>query len=210
MHDKLFSFLKHFLFAVFYTFIIFVISTYVALISFDDYTTSYSVLGGTWAISFFCVLPILSFIAPFVIKFITKCSFWKMALYAFVSVLIYILLYWGTNLICIEYCKSFTPEKWVKYPYERYYMLDDLNETYELRGMTRDELISLLGDAEDSPSDSENNSSDIIYEVKSKLLSGQKIRFIMDGEIVSDIKIIKRGMKGDEDEFPFPKIDKDS
>ena len=131
-----------------------------------------------------------------------------MALYAFLSILIYILLSWGTDLMCIEYCKSFTPEKWAKYPYERHYMVDDLNEKYELRGMTRNELTLLLGKPEDSLSDKDTHSADIIYKTESKLLSGQKLRFIMEGEIVSDIKIIKRDMKGHEDEYPFPKTDK--
>ncbi len=205
MKDKMLAFLEHLIFAIFYAFIIFIIYAYLTILSLDC-TTSYSVLGNTWAILFFYVLPILSFIAPFVIKFINKCSFWKMALYAFVSVLICILLYWGTDLICIEYCKSFTPEKWARCPYERYYMVDDLNEKYELHGMTCDELTSLLGEPEDSLSDKDTDSADIIYEIESKLLYGQKIRFIMEGEIVSDIKIINRDMKGHEDEYPFPKV----
>ncbi|MBQ9985774.1 MAG: hypothetical protein IJP38_05650 [Oscillospiraceae bacterium] len=207
MEDKILDLLIYLIFAIFYAFIVFIVNGYLAIISLDC-TTSYSVLGDAWGLLFFYVLPIAFFIAPFVIKFITKCSFWKIALYAFLSVLIYILIFWGTDLMCIEYCKSFTPEKWAKYPYERYYMVDDLNEEYELRGMTRDELTLLLGKPEDSLSDKDTHSADIIYVIESKLLSGQKLRFIMEGEIVSDIKIIKRDMKGHEDEYPFPKTDK--
>ena len=202
MYDKLLTFLKHLLFVVFQAFIIFVVWGVAMLKSLDD-TTIYSVLGNVWSVLFF-VSPFLVFLIPLVIKFVTKCGFGKTSLYAVISVLLCVLLYFGTDFICTEYCKSFTPEKWAKYPHERHYMLDDLNKKHKLLGMTRDELESLLGKSKDSPADTYGNSTDMLYDVEAKLLYGQELCFILENNIVSDIKIISRDMKGHDDVHPFP------
>jgi len=42
--------------------------------------------------------------------------------------------------------KEFSPELWDEYPYERGHMVDDLLEDYDFIGMTKDEVIELLGE----------------------------------------------------------------
>ena len=44
-----------------------------------------------------------------------------------------------------EYKSSFTAEKWLNSDTEKVYMVDDLLNDYDIREMTKDEVISLLG-----------------------------------------------------------------
>lgn len=60
-----------------------------------------------------------------------------------------------------EYKSIFTTEKWLHSNQERVYMVDDLLNDYEIKEMTKDEVISLLG----TPSETEYFKSDnnIVY-----------------------------------------------
>ncbi len=44
-----------------------------------------------------------------------------------------------------RYWHSFSREKWLSYPEKRAYMASDLLKRHELAGMTKDEVVSLLG-----------------------------------------------------------------
>ena len=44
-----------------------------------------------------------------------------------------------------EYKSSFTAEKWLNGDTEKVYMVDDLLNDYDIKEMTKDEVISLLG-----------------------------------------------------------------
>ena len=45
-----------------------------------------------------------------------------------------------------EYKSHFSTERWLNNPGERVYMVDDLLTRYKLSGMTRQEIVQLLGD----------------------------------------------------------------
>lgn len=60
-----------------------------------------------------------------------------------------------------EYKSNFTTEKWIESDTEKGYMVDDLLQKYDLKDMTREEIISLLG----TPTDTEYFKEDknIVY-----------------------------------------------
>ncbi len=60
-----------------------------------------------------------------------------------------------------EYKTNFTTKKWVGSMSERVYIVDDLLSTYNLKGMTKSEVITLLG----PPTDTEyfKNEKNIVY-----------------------------------------------
>ncbi len=109
MKDKMLTVLKYMIFATLYAIVIFIVFKFVCLAEFGNIGLSKT--GDITDMILFFGLPVLSFSAPFAIKLIIRCNFRKMILFAFISVLVYVLLYFGTDLIQLDYCNSLTPEK---------------------------------------------------------------------------------------------------
>ncbi len=55
-------------------------------------------------------------------------------------------VYCGFMLAFNEYKSHISTERWLNNPGERVYMVDDLLTRYKLSGMTRQEIVQLLGD----------------------------------------------------------------
>ena len=45
----------------------------------------------------------------------------------------------------ISYLSTFSPEKWQKYPYDRYRVIDEVDDHIVKKGMTRSDIEALLG-----------------------------------------------------------------
>ena len=62
--------------------------------------------------------------------------------------------------ICDGRFKDFTPEKWADYPRQRPQMMVSLKEDYAIIGMSRDDIVMLLGE----PSDEDESSLRYYYD----------------------------------------------
>lgn len=61
-----------------------------------------------------------------------------------------------------KYSQRFDQERWLEMEYDRNYMLDDLLEKYQLKGMKKDKIIDMLGQpVKDSPFGQSDN--EIVY-----------------------------------------------
>ena len=105
----------------------------------------------------YIILPIGILIAPVIIKFKYKKEFYKAVLESIVYVLLYISI-WITICSCITvYFETFSTYKWSNENWHRFRgnMIEDLEERYDLKGMTKDEIHELLG-KEDGYSEEDN------------------------------------------------------
>lgn len=59
---------------------------------------------------------------------------------------IVILFFFGANIVK----HTFSSESWQKHPEKRINMVDDLLAKYQLKGMSKEEIISLLGESTDT------------------------------------------------------------
>ena len=71
---------------------------------------------------------------------------WMLPLLLIVSTIVTTVVNYGIFYGACEYMSVYTREKWEKYPYVRYYMIDNLKEQYEFIGMTEQELKEILGE----------------------------------------------------------------
>ena len=93
----------------------------------------------------FLLFPLLIMVLPLLIELFFKKSLLKSIFVSFIIALIYFIGIWLINVGMTKYFSSFTEEKWIKYQDNRYLMIDDLDNKYELAGMNKDEIIELLG-----------------------------------------------------------------
>lgn len=121
-------------------------------------------IGGTISgfskiLFFICyiVLPIVILAMPVIIKFKYNKKFYKAILDSIVFVLLYISIC-ITICSCISvYFETFSTYKWSNENWHRFRgdMVEDLEERYDLKGMTKDEIHELLG-KEDGYSEEDN------------------------------------------------------
>lgn len=93
----------------------------------------------------FIVLPILILALPFILNAMGSKSFGDCVKTAFIVSIIYATLSLGTEFGVKAYFTSFTVNKWANFPDNRYLMIDDLENNYNIIGMSKDEVESLLG-----------------------------------------------------------------
>lgn len=95
----------------------------------------------------YAVLPIILLAMPLILKFAFKKKFYKSILYSMLSVIIYVIILLLITLGIRQYFKTFSTEKWSNENWNsfRYLMIDDLEDTYDLVGMTKEEVQSILG-----------------------------------------------------------------
>ena len=95
----------------------------------------------------YAVLPIILLAMPLILKFAFKKKFYKSILYSMLSVIIYVIILLLITLGTRQYFKTFSTEKWSNENWNsfRYFMIDDLEDTYDLVGMTKEEVQSILG-----------------------------------------------------------------
>lgn len=98
----------------------------------------------------YAVLPIILLAMPLIVKFVFKKKFYKSILYSVLSVIIYLIILISITFGIKQYFKTFTTEKWTNENWNgfRYLMIDDLEEKYNLVGMTKEEIYNILGEEE--------------------------------------------------------------
>ena len=96
----------------------------------------------------YAVLPIILLAMPLIVKFVFKKKFYKSILYSVLSVIIYLIILISITFGIRQYFKTFSTEKWSNENWNsfRYLMIDDLEDTYDLVGMTKEEVRALLGE----------------------------------------------------------------
>ncbi|ALC84030.1 MULTISPECIES: outer membrane protein assembly factor BamE domain-containing protein [Bacillus] len=101
--------------------------------------------------SSYSVISTTAIILPFVFLLLFLLILWKYTeirkakFLAMTAIGIIPPLYCAIILGVNEYRSNFTVEKWVDHENERVYMIDDFFNTYDLIGMEKDEVNSLLG-----------------------------------------------------------------
>ena len=193
MKDKIITFIKHFLYIGFLILSLFYIATFmIVMFSFDS--SLLLDIFGTGLIYFFIAIPIILAIYSLYLKYKRKFSFTKTIMYSVISILIYIFVVIGTHMVAEYQFKSFSLEKWTTYPYQRYRMLDDMTSKYNFIGMSRENVMEILG----NPDFTHIQDSDgkIEYIIKSAFLDQQFVRFSIDDEVVKDAHICWDDVKG--------------
>ena len=93
----------------------------------------------------FTVISVIGLIIP--ILFLRKMRHtWMLPLFLIVSTITTTIINYGIFYGVSDYMSVYTKEKWEKYPYVRYCMLDNLKEQYEFIGMTEQGLKEVLGE----------------------------------------------------------------
>lgn len=163
-------------------FVIFVLS-----VGFQFFNTSViSVIGGTCWVLLYLVLPLFIFIVPLVAKFLFKCNFKKAIFVSIISVLIYVILTFGTIFTVHEFLEDFTSNKWKKYPNERYLMLDDMAEEIKFIGMTKENVIEILGEPTSPYADTED--ADLIeYYIGAFSIDPTMVTFVFENNEVTEV-----------------------
>ena len=104
---------------------------------------------GSWSIFLGCAIAVMFLMAPvYLRKFIKKNKLnkeLKISVLSIVFTLVFIVISFGAFYVTAMQFQQFTPEKWLKYPRERYLMVDSLKEEHRIIGMGHDEVIKLLG-----------------------------------------------------------------
>ena len=95
----------------------------------------------------YAVLPIILLAMPLILKFAFKKKFYKSIIYSMFSVIIYLIILVIMTFGIRQYFKTFSTEKWSNENWNsfRYLMIDDLEGTYDLVGMTKEEVQTILG-----------------------------------------------------------------
>lgn len=118
-----------------------------------------TVSGFSKILFFICyiILPIIILAMPIIIKFKFKKKFYKAVLDSALSVIIYLVILSIISYCIIVYFKTFSTYKWSNENWHRFRgdMVEDLEERYNLKGMTKDEIYELLGE-EDRYSEEDN------------------------------------------------------
>jgi len=101
-----------------------------------------------------------------------------------IAILSYAFLTFGTYYSVDCYLNDFTPEKWEKYPNERYHMLENMTKEINFLGMTKEEVIEILGEPNQPYADTYN--ADLIdYYVGSFSIDPTMITFVFkDNKVV--------------------------
>ena len=142
-----------------------------------------AISGFTGLLFFICfvILPIILLTMPLIVKFAFKKKFYEAILYSVLAVIIYIvILSIIGNCILLNF-KTFSTEKWSNENWHRFRrdMVEDLEERYDLVGMTKDEVYSILGE-EDVDLEMLINDYAIGYSVRNGFLEGYYYYIYLD------------------------------
>lgn len=98
----------------------------------------------------FFILPIILLAMPLIVKFVFKKKFYKAILYSVLSVIIYLVILFNIAYSILVNFETFSTEKWSNENWHRFRrdMVEDLEERYDLEGMTIDEIHNLLGEGD--------------------------------------------------------------
>ena len=184
MNNKTLNILKGIcmLMSAFIVFIIFIISVVFQI--FDD--SVQNVIGEfLWATIYF-ILPIISFGLPIVLTLTLKLNLEKSIITSVVSIFIYAIISLGTLYTVNSYLSDFTQEKWKKYPSERHHMLKDMTDEINFIGMSKENVIEILGEQYYLYADADG--ADVIdYFVGSFVIDPTMITFVFEDNKVTEV-----------------------
>ncbi len=160
------------------TFIIFILSIGM---QFLDASVRNVVGSFMWTVIYFA-LPITAFILAILLKF----KFKKSGLIFTIPILAYAIISFGTIYAINSYLSDFSQDKWVKYQSERYHMLDDMTNEINFVGMSKEEVIKMLGEPNRPYADTDN--IDLIdYYVGSFSIDPTMITFVFEDNKVIEV-----------------------
>ena len=138
-----------------------------------------------WTIVYF-VLPIIAFLLPIVLSLALKTDIKRACLLTLASVLVYVVISVGIYISANAYFKSFTPQKWMEYEDQRWLMLEDMAEETDFRGMTREEVVEILGEPT-TPYAAPESEDEIEYFVGSLSIYPTMLTFVFEDGRVCEI-----------------------
>lgn len=110
-------------------------------------------LLGQWPFWLGEIAVICIMISPFFLHRKLKRK-WLSPIIAFAASVLFVVCSFKISSICCSKFNDFTPEKWAEYPRQRTRMMESLKENYDIIGMSRDEVVELLGNPDN---ESENS-----------------------------------------------------
>lgn len=147
------------------------------------------------SMSLFCiiyfVIPFIFLILPIILKFSLNQKFYKSILYSFLGIVIYIFLILLLKFSINIYFKTFTIEKWSNSNWYgfRYLMIDDLEEKYNLIGMTKSEIYDILGKGNNKLKTNQEENV-LCYTIRNGFLEGDYyLIYLNENDIVTKVDI---------------------
>lgn len=93
----------------------------------------------------YVIIPLIIINLPFMLKACGEKSKEKCVKKAFVAAMFFAVIAVITELGLMTYLARFTVDKWESFPHCRYLMTYDLDSNYKIVGMSKNEIINLLG-----------------------------------------------------------------
>lgn len=95
----------------------------------------------------YIIIPIILLLMPLIFKFILKKAFKKSICYSVIMIIIHMLVLFAINFGIKVYFSKFSSYKWMNsnWNYFRYEMIENLENRYNLKGMSKEEIYNLLG-----------------------------------------------------------------
>lgn len=134
------------------------------------------------------VLPLVIILLPLALLLFFRKTFTKLALISFLVFIGSVGIFFVINLVFTQHLKKFDVEQWKNHQQIRYLMIDDIEEEHEFVGMTRDEIIGILGIPDDPFREYNPNDDRLWYFVETKLF--MKIKYYVI-ELQDDVVIEK-------------------
>ena len=115
-------------------------------LSFHDYEgfVIFEDFYGKWSLWVGAGLALLAFLSSLYLMVFVK-KRW-MTVLSLALPIILVLTFWGALSFVNSQLGEFTPDKWERYPRQRYIMLESLEANHGIIGMITDEVISILGE----------------------------------------------------------------
>ena len=135
----------------------------------------------------YVALPIVAFVLPLALTLIFKHNLKKTILGFVISIIVYAIVAFGAFFAVNTYLRDFTHEKWERYQDERHLMIDDLASEVDFIGMTKDEVIRILGEPEPIFFDDADGADLIDYYVGADLIDPISLSFVFEDDKVVDV-----------------------
>ncbi len=166
--------------------IVFIICTLSITIQLFDINAKKVIGSFLWSL-IYIALPIIAFVLPLSLTLIFKHNLKKTILGFVISIIVYAIVAFGTFFAVNTYLSDFTYEKWERYQSERYLMLDDLASEVDFIGMTKDEVIEILGEPEPIFYDDADVADLIDYYVGADLIDPISLSFAFENNKVVEV-----------------------
>lgn len=138
----------------------------------------------------YVIVPWILLFLPLAIKLFWKIKYLKSLLISFIVSIIYIIaLALLINGLSYNF-RSFSTSKWLKHEENRYLMINDLEQKYELIGMKVEEVEKILGTDWENYSVNDSETKAMYYYIKGLFMSTDYYVLIYDDDyIITEIKI---------------------